>query len=332
MPAFSTFSSNDDLSSGGDLQALSFLLVACVVAGLTSLSLSLMKEKGTCHHNGFCRHRVAYLFRWACFLTTYVIAIYGWARFSALQGWTIKSAWFESDDGGEKEIDSFAQLMPLALLALPVLTLIEALAERIVDAAGPAIKPGASVLDLATGTGKVALVAAAKVGEGGRVLGIDISDEFVGLARKAADEAGRRDGVEFLQRDVGALDVPVGYGGRWADAVTCGSAISMFAEPGKMLGALARDVMRTGGVFVADVWATHLPAKLFLDVAIPRGFEAPFDVLWLADTEAAFRRLFEGTQFELVKVEKAGESKARWEAGSEEKMAALWKNLAEDQT
>ncbi|KAL5380668.1 hypothetical protein DPSP01_007729 [Paraphaeosphaeria sporulosa] len=204
--------------------------------------------------------------------------------------------------------------------------------ERIVDAAGPAIKPGASVLDLATGTGKVALVAAAKVGEKGRVLGIDISDEFLKLAKKTADEAGMGDRVEFLQRDVGALDMPVEYGRRWADAVTCGSAIAMFAEPGKLLDTLARDVMKPGGVFVADMWAMHLPAKIFLDVAVPRGFEAPFDALWMADTETAFQRLFEGTQFNLVKLEKMGESMARWEAGSEEKMEALWKNLAEDQT
>lgn len=58
--------------------------------------------------------------------------------------------------------------------------------ERIVEAAGHAIRPGASVLDLATGTGKAALAAAAKVGETGRVVGIDISDEFIEIARKAS--------------------------------------------------------------------------------------------------------------------------------------------------
>lgn len=204
--------------------------------------------------------------------------------------------------------------------------------ECLVDAAGAAIKPGSSVLDLATGTGKVAFAAAAKVGERGRVLGIDISDEFVGLAVRAASEAGVGDRVAFLQRDVEELNLPEKYGRRWADAVTCGSAIAMFTEPRALLDALARDVLKPGGVFVADMWATHLPAKLFLDVAIPRGFEAPFDALWLADTESAFRWLFEGTQFELVKLEKVGESMARWDAGSEEKMDALWRSLAEEQT
>ena len=48
--------------------------------------------------------------------------------------------------------------------------------------AGPAIQEGSWVLDLATGTGNVALAAAAKIGSTGRVLGIDISDKFLEIA------------------------------------------------------------------------------------------------------------------------------------------------------
>ncbi|KAJ4346821.1 uncharacterized protein N0V89_010753 [Didymosphaeria variabile] len=204
--------------------------------------------------------------------------------------------------------------------------------ERIVEAAGAAIKEGSSVLDLATGTGKVAFAAAGKVGASGRVLGIDISDEFISLATKMAEDTGVSDRVEFLQRDVGALDLPEKSGKRWADAVTCGSAIAMFACPKALLNTLAGEVLKPRGVFVADMWATHLPAKIFLDVAVPRGFESPFDPLWLSDTEEAFRRVFDGTKFELERVEKVGESTARWDAGSEEKVEALWNSLAVEQT
>ncbi|KAL1593782.1 hypothetical protein SLS60_010514 [Paraconiothyrium brasiliense] len=204
--------------------------------------------------------------------------------------------------------------------------------ERIVEAAGAAIKEGSSVLDLATGTGKVAFAAAVKVGASGRILGIDISDEFIGLATNMAENLGVGDKVEFLQRDVGALDLPEKYGKRWADAVTCGSAIAMFPSPEALLNVLASEVLKPGGVFVADMWATHLPAKLFLDIAVPRGFEPPFDPLWLSDTEEAFRRVFEGTKFELQRVERVGENTARWDAGSEEKVEALWKSLAVEQT
>jgi hypothetical protein len=54
--------------------------------------------------------------------------------------------------------------------------------------------------------------------------------------------------------------------------------------------------------------------------------------LWLADTELAFRRLFEGTKFELLRLEKVGTNTARWDAGSEEKLDALWMSLAGEQT
>lgn len=105
----------------------------------------------------------------------------------------------------------------------------------------------------------------------------------------------------------------------------------MFPEPWALVDTLAREILKPGGVFVADMWATHLPGKLFLDVAVPRGFEAPFDPLWLSDTEAAFRKVFEGSHFEL-RVETAGENLAKWEAESEEKREALWKSLTEEQT
>ena len=51
------------------------------------------------------------------------------------------------------------------------------LAEQLVDRAG--LQAGHTVLDLATGTGMVALPAAAKVGSEGRVVGVDISSSML---------------------------------------------------------------------------------------------------------------------------------------------------------
>ncbi|OAG04780.1 uncharacterized protein CC84DRAFT_1176948 [Paraphaeosphaeria sporulosa] len=130
MPAFATFNSNDDLSSDGDLKAFYCLIGACAVAALTSFLLVLFKKQGTCGHSLLCRHHFAYLLRWGCFFTTYIIALSSWNRFTKLQNWMIGSGWFEGSDTGERSIDSFGQLMPLILLALPVLALIEALAEK----------------------------------------------------------------------------------------------------------------------------------------------------------------------------------------------------------
>lgn len=204
--------------------------------------------------------------------------------------------------------------------------------ESIVEAAGASISEGSHVLDLATGTGKVAFVAAAKVGAKGRVLGIDISDEFLGVATKTAEETGVSDRVEFLQRDVSNLNLPAKYGTKWADAVTCGSAVAMFPSPRDLLDVLAREVLKPGGVFVADMWGPHLPAKIFLDVAVPRGFQCSFDPMWMGDADEAFRRLFDRCDFELVRVEKGEMNQRKWDASSEEKVDALWRSLAVEQT
>ncbi|KAK3200901.1 hypothetical protein GRF29_213g309590 [Pseudopithomyces chartarum] len=205
--------------------------------------------------------------------------------------------------------------------------------ERLIAAAGPAISPGSSILDLATGTGKVALLAAQKVGPSGHILGIDISSTFVDIAREEAAKQGVASRVEFLHRDVTRLDLPAEkYAPRWADAVTCGSAIMMFPEPKKMLGVLATEVLKPGGVLVADAWGPVVPAKVFLDVAVPRGFVPTMDPRWLSEADGMFERLFEGTEFDLVRVEREGESEARFDVGTEEKIEALWKSMSVDQT
>ncbi len=64
------------------------------------------------------------------------------------------------------------------------------------------VKEGDTVLDLGSGGGKICYMAAQLVGETGRVIGVDMTDEMLGLARKyQADMAARLGGdrVEFLK-------------------------------------------------------------------------------------------------------------------------------------
>lgn len=62
------------------------------------------------------------------------------------------------------------------------------------------VRWGDTVLDLGSGSGKICYVASQVVGPEGRVIGVDMNPEMLGLARRFQDEVGRRIGwrnVEF---------------------------------------------------------------------------------------------------------------------------------------
>ncbi|GIW72045.1 MAG: methyltransferase [Planctomycetota bacterium] len=54
------------------------------------------------------------------------------------------------------------------------------------------LRRGETVLDLGSGSGKACFIAAQRVGPTGRVIGIDMNDEMLALARRAASEVARR--------------------------------------------------------------------------------------------------------------------------------------------
>jgi ubiquinone/menaquinone biosynthesis C-methylase UbiE len=205
-------------------------------------------------------------------------------------------------------------------------------AHSLIEAAGHSLQEGSWVLDLATGTGNVAFAAAKTVGRTGRVLGIDISDEFLGIASRRASQLGVEDYVEFLQQDVTQLALPEMYRGKRFDGVTCGSAIAMFPDQKTMLRVVAAELLKPGGVLVADTHDPHVAATVFLEVAVPRGFEAPFDPRWLYDPTNCFRRMFEDSAFDLssltTKNLPSGERKV--DAGTPEAMERLWQNIIVD--
>jgi ubiquinone/menaquinone biosynthesis C-methylase UbiE len=81
------------------------------------------------------------------------------------------------------------------------------------------IRPGAQVLDIATGTGMVAFYAASRVGPLGAVMGIDISEGMVKRAREKASADSIKN-VRFEYGDAECLDfTPNSF-----DYIFCGSA------------------------------------------------------------------------------------------------------------
>lgn len=207
-------------------------------------------------------------------------------------------------------------------------------AKAIVEAAASSIKEGSYVLDLASGTGNVALVAASKVGAQGRVLGIDISDTFLSQAAEKAQKTGLGNIASFSHQDVTDLRLPEEFAGKKFDAVTCGSAIAMFPDTKEVVRIAAKDILKPGGVFVADMNAGNIPARVFLDAAMSKGFKPPFDPAWLEDVEGSLRGIFEGSAFEITdmiaKENIAG--KKEWNFVTTDKLEAVWSNLVDYQS
>lgn len=118
-----------------------------------------------------------------------------------------------------------AALAPEALLCCPVdydRRLLEAIPAEVVEkdygCGDPSrwLRPGETVLDLGSGTGKIAFIASQVVGPAGRVIGVDMTDAMLEVARRNAPVVASRVGfanVEFrrgriqdLALDLDALD------------------------------------------------------------------------------------------------------------------------------
>src|SRR5438046_814240 len=66
------------------------------------------------------------------------------------------------------------------------------------------LRPGETVLDLGSGGGIDVLLSAQRVGPTGRAIGVDMTDEMLGLARRNAAEAAAEN-VEFRKGTIEAL-------------------------------------------------------------------------------------------------------------------------------
>lgn len=108
---------------------------------------------------------------------------------------------------------------------------------------------GATVLDVACGTGIGARVASRLVGPAGRVVGLDSDEGMLEMARAALSGDG---GAPIVWRHGNALDLPFADGA--FAFVLCLEGIQFFPDRAAGLREMRR-VMRPGGTLVASTWA-----------------------------------------------------------------------------
>jgi len=112
-----------------------------------------------------------------------------------------------------------------------------------------AVGPGDRALDVATGTGDLAVELARRVGAGGEVVGSDFSEEMLSLARRKAPE---------LRFEWGnALELPY-EDGRF-DAATVGFGARNFSDLERGLFEMARVVRPGGRVVVLEITTPQRP-------------------------------------------------------------------------
>src|SRR5882757_7830767 len=111
------------------------------------------------------------------------------------------------------------------------------------------LAPGENVLDLGTGTGAVALRAAALVGPRGHVAAVDISPEMLALAKQRADALGL-DNVTLLEGS--AERIPADDDA--FDVVLASLSLMYVIDRDAAAREIVR-VLRRGGRLVAAVWA-----------------------------------------------------------------------------
>lgn len=133
----------------------------------------------------------------------------------------------------------------------------EAYRQRTVEALD--VRPGQTVLDLGCGTGRTLPLLARAVGEGGRVVGLDLSGSALAIARERVADLPQ---VELVRADARRADLGT------PDRVVATFSLSMMPDPAAV-AARATDALAPGGrmavldFWTPDAWPRPLRAAAF---------------------------------------------------------------------
>jgi len=129
----------------------------------------------------------------------------------------------------------------------PSLRFFPVCADKLIDYAK--IKPNQKVLDVATGTGMVAMAAAQCLGNGGHVHAIDLSKNMINQARKNLKHTGL-DNIDFHIMDAENLEFKSNY----FDVITCSYGLFFMPDMSAALKSWLR-VLKPGGKLIFTSFA-----------------------------------------------------------------------------
>jgi demethylmenaquinone methyltransferase/2-methoxy-6-polyprenyl-1,4-benzoquinol methylase len=165
------------------------------------------------------------------------------------------------------------------------------------------VGPGSRALDVATGTGDLAIELSAR---GAQVVGLDFSERMLELAREKAPA------IEFVQGNALELPYPAGS----FDAVTVGFGARNFSDLERGLGELARVTRPGGRVVILEITTPQRPPlswffRLWFDRVVPALGRLAGDSDAYTYLPSSVRR-FPGPQELAGKLVAAGLEDVRW--------------------
>jgi SAM-dependent methyltransferase len=187
---------------------------------------------------------------------------------------------------------AFAGSVPEAYERFLARQLFEPWAHELVERAD--MRPGGSALDVACGPGTVARVAAARLGEAGRVVASDISAAMLAVAAAKPAQPGSAP-IEYVESSATALEIADSS----FSAVFCQQGLQFFPDRPSALAEMHR-ALEPGGVLLTSTWAAEHPLGLFgpmadagrelgIDEPYPRAFDPRSYALGAAELGALLR-------------------------------------------
>lgn len=129
------------------------------------------------------------------------------------------------------------------------------------------VQPGQAVLDVATGFGEPALLAARRVGPAGRVIATDLSPQMLAIGRERAQTLALTN-VQFVEADMARLSFPDGS----FDAVLCRWGLPSPPNRWAALVSIRRMLMRNGS-FATAIWGEGTAGRAVAALAMTHAHE-----------------------------------------------------------
>jgi SAM-dependent methyltransferase len=155
------------------------------------------------------------------------------------------------------------------------------------------LQPGETVLDLGSGSGMDSFIAALKVGPGGKVIGVDMTDEQRAKAERLRDRDGFKN-VSYLKGYIENVPAPAAS----VDAIISNGVINLATDKSAVFREATRLLKSGGRLAISDiVTETQLPETIVCN-----------STLWAACIGGAaqqdnYRRLIEAAGLKVAKVQ-----------------------------